>query len=155
MLRIRLRRTGKKHQPYFRIVVAEHSTALTGKYAASVGHYNPRTKELTLDTAAAIEWMNKGAKPSNTVARLLKKEGVKHNSIVVHTYPVRPGKKVQPETAAPAKEPATEKSGEVAEAPETGTTSEEPETPVEEPNAPAPEAADQADAAPTEPTKES
>ena len=130
MLRIRLRRIGKKHQPHYRIVVAEHTAPVTGKYVSVVGHYNPRSKELVIDDAAAIKWLDNGAQPSNTIAKLLTKKGIKHKSIKVHLYPERPGKNVKPEAAAA---PATKEENTETAAPE-ATTDEEivTETPTEE-----------------------
>lgn len=103
MLRIRLRRTGKKHQPHYRLVVAEHTAPLTGKFVALLGHYNPRTKELVIKDKEILEWIDKGAKPSNTVARLLTKQGLKHKQIVIHQYPERPSKKTLRKLPKPAK----------------------------------------------------
>lgn len=130
MLRIRLRRIGKKHQPHYRIVVAEHTAPVTGKYVSVVGHYNPRSKELVIDDAAAIKWLDNGAQPSNTIAKLLTKKGIKHKSIKVHLYPERPGKNVKPEAAAT---PATKEENTETAAPE-ATTDEEivTEAPTEE-----------------------
>jgi small subunit ribosomal protein S16 len=77
LLKIRLTRTGKKRQPSFRIVVAEHSNAVKGKYLEIVGHYMPATdpKQLILKKERVEYWISKGAHPSDTVASLLKKEG--------------------------------------------------------------------------------
>lgn len=124
MLRIRLRRTGKKHQPHYRIVVAEHSAPVSGKYVEVLGHYNPRSKELVLEDQQVTMWLDRGAQPSNTIARLLLKKGMKHKLITVHTYPERPGKnapaeEAQPVTDAPAAEATTD-------APETPTDNESP-----------------------------
>ncbi|MGI6103171.1 MAG: 30S ribosomal protein S16 [Patescibacteria group bacterium] len=121
MLRIRLRRTGKKHQPHYRLVVAEHTAPIQGKFVDIVGHYNPRSKELVVKTDEATAWMDKGAKPSNTVARLFTKHGMKHKQIEVHVYPERPGKKAQDDTAtaptpaAPAADATPEASEAAAE----------------------------------------
>ena len=78
MLRIRLTRIGKKKQPAFRLVVAEHSLAVKGKYLELLGHYmiakQPKTVDLKKDR---IEyWLSKGAQPSESAAALLKKHGV-------------------------------------------------------------------------------
>lgn len=87
MLKIRLRRIGRTHEPFYRIVVTEKTSPVQGKFIAQIGHYNPKSKELTLKNEEAIDWMNKGAKPSNTVAKLMKKEKLTHKSIVVHKTP--------------------------------------------------------------------
>ncbi|KKQ90415.1 MAG: 30S ribosomal protein S16, partial [Berkelbacteria bacterium GW2011_GWA1_39_10] len=73
MLAIRLRRTGKKGQPSYRIVVTDERASVYGKYIEMIGHYNPQTKAVVLDSAKALDWMKKGAKPSNTVAKLMQK----------------------------------------------------------------------------------
>ncbi len=86
MLTIRLRRTGKKKQPNYRIVVADNRAPIYGKYIEMVGHFNPRTKEIVLKKEEAIDWMNKGAKPTNTVGKIFKKENIKHKSIVIKKF---------------------------------------------------------------------
>ena len=83
MLVIRLRRIGKKNKPTYRIVVAEHSFPLDGRFVEDLGYYNPHTKDTGLDKEKAVGWMNKGAKPSNTVAKIMKNQKVKHRSVVV------------------------------------------------------------------------
>ncbi|MEA3304473.1 MAG: 30S ribosomal protein S16, partial [Patescibacteria group bacterium] len=72
MLKIRLQRGGKKHAPFYRIVVAEHSNPVSGKFIDRVGYHNPvsQPKELVIDVEKYQEWVKKGAQPSDTVARL-------------------------------------------------------------------------------------
>lgn len=94
MLKIRLSRTGKKHQPYYRVVVAEHSAAIKGKYVDLLGHYNPRSKQLILNKDQASKWLDHGAMPSNTVAKIFTKEGLKHKLIKIHIRPKRSAKKL-------------------------------------------------------------
>lgn len=86
MLKIRLTRTGKKKQPAYRIVIAEHTAPIQGKFIEIIGHYNPFTKKVVLNKEKALDWMNKGAKPSNTMAKILQKEGLKHKSIVIKVF---------------------------------------------------------------------
>ncbi len=78
MLRIRLTRTGKKHQPTYRIVVAEHSAPIKGKFIDIVGYYLPtRTpKILEVDGEKVKHWISKGAQASDTVHNLLVTKGV-------------------------------------------------------------------------------
>lgn len=83
MLVIRFRRIGKKNQPTYRIVVAEHSYPIDGRFVADLGFYNPHTKATGLKNDEALEWMKKGARPSNSVAKLLERAKVKHPSVVV------------------------------------------------------------------------
>lgn len=74
-LRIRLKRVGMKKQPSYRVVVMESSQSRDGRAIAELGHYSPyrSDKPLQINLAAADDWMKKGAKPTDTVERLLKK----------------------------------------------------------------------------------
>ena len=76
--RIRLRRVGRKGQPSYRIVVAEHTTARDGRFIATLGHYNPRPKDavIAVNAEKVQYWLDKGATPTDTVRSLLKKAGV-------------------------------------------------------------------------------
>ena len=77
MLKIRLRRVGRKGQPSYRIVVSESTVARGGKYVEALGFYNPRTEPqtVTLDEARTLHWLSVGAQPSDSAARLLKSHG--------------------------------------------------------------------------------
>jgi len=108
MLTIRFRRTGKKGQPSYRIVVAPESAPLYGKYIEMIGHYNPFTKAVVLDKEKALDWMNKGAKPTNTVAKIFEKEALKHKSIVIKKYRAVSKKELETEKAAEEIEKAKE-----------------------------------------------
>jgi small subunit ribosomal protein S16 len=76
-VRIRLRRVGRKHQPTFRIVVADQESPRDGRFVELLGHYYPRARgqQLELDKDKALAWLAKGARPSETVASLLRKAG--------------------------------------------------------------------------------
>jgi small subunit ribosomal protein S16 len=76
--RIRLRRVGRKKQPEFRIVVAEHTAARDGRFIETLGHYRPREKPAVIHvkTDRARQWLAQGARPTETVRSLLKKAGV-------------------------------------------------------------------------------
>jgi small subunit ribosomal protein S16 len=78
MLKIRLKRTGKKGQPHYRIVVIESASKRGSKSVAEIGYYNPRTQPTTfqIDKDAAKAWLTKGAQPSDTVAQYFVKEGL-------------------------------------------------------------------------------
>lgn len=78
MLKIRLRRTGKKKQPSYRVVVAESSRARDAKYVEILGHYNPRDEPITLDLKEerVRYWLDQGAQPSETLHRLFVKQGL-------------------------------------------------------------------------------
>jgi small subunit ribosomal protein S16 len=75
MLRIRLTRTGRKNQPKYRVVVAEHSDPIKGKFIDILGYYIPITdpKEFSIDKEKYDTWIKKGALPSPTVESLVKK----------------------------------------------------------------------------------
>jgi small subunit ribosomal protein S16 len=76
-VKIRLARHGAKKKPFYRIVVADSQSPRDGKYLENVGTYNPLldTAQVTLQSERIQYWMDQGAKPSDTVRSLLKKEG--------------------------------------------------------------------------------
>lgn len=143
MLRIRLRRTGRKNRPSYRIVVAEHSAPLTGKFVDQLGHFDPRTKELGLDTERVLKWLNVGAQPSNRVAKLLKSLDVKHKLVVVTTKKPRAPKNA-PEEVVVAATPAAAESEAPAVAETAEPTKPEEVEVTEEPAAEAPESTPEA-----------
>ncbi len=111
MLAIRLRRVGRTHDPHYRIVVAEHTAPVQGKFLAQVGHYHPKTKALVIDQTALTRWLAQGAKPSNSVARLALRQGIDHKQIQVTTKISQPKVKAQERakaklSPAPATSPA-------------------------------------------------
>ncbi len=71
MVKIRLKRLGYKKNPTYRIVVINDVQKREGRPICELGHYNPKTKEMSLDKATALEWISKGAKPSETVQYLI------------------------------------------------------------------------------------
>jgi small subunit ribosomal protein S16 len=73
MLAIRLRRTGSKKRPFFRVVVTDSRTARDSSFVEVIGHYNPRTNPETLDLKRdrLEHWLTKGATPSDTVRTLV------------------------------------------------------------------------------------
>jgi small subunit ribosomal protein S16 len=76
LLVIRLARTGRTKYPTYRIVAAESARAATGKFVEVLGHYNPHTKELVIKREETLKRLSHGAQPSNTVVKLLKRDGV-------------------------------------------------------------------------------
>lgn len=74
MLVIRYSRRGKKHQPSYRIVVAEKRSKLTGESIEDLGSYNPTTKKATINKDRLKHWMGVGAIASPSVHNLLVKE---------------------------------------------------------------------------------
>ena len=77
-VRMRLTRVGSKKNPIYRVVVADSRSPRDGKFIEIVGRYNPQTDPSTIefDEDKVKEWIGKGATPSNTVMRLLKKANV-------------------------------------------------------------------------------
>ena len=78
MVKIRLRRTGAKKQPSYRVVVAEAHSPRDGKFIEIIGHYNPRTEPPTveIDPGRALYWLGVGAQPTEAVGRMLDKLGI-------------------------------------------------------------------------------
>ena len=78
MVRIRLQRSGAKKRPYYRIVAAEGSFPVDGRFIEIIGYYHPieKTDVLKIDEEKALKWLEFGAKPTDTVKSLLAKEGI-------------------------------------------------------------------------------
>ena len=78
-VKIRLRRMGQKKAPFYRIIVADSRAPRDGKFIEEIGYYNPMTdpKEIKIDAEKATEWLNKGAQPTDVVAKLFDKAGIK------------------------------------------------------------------------------
>jgi small subunit ribosomal protein S16 len=76
MLAIRMRRTGSKKRPYFRVVVADSRKPRDSSFVEILGHYNPRTKPATvhIDRERVAYWLSKGARTSDTVRTLLARQ---------------------------------------------------------------------------------
>lgn len=77
-VKIRLQRHGSKKRPFYFIVVADGRSPRDGKFIQKLGTYNPLTVPATisLDRQKALEWLNKGAQPTDTVRRILSFKGV-------------------------------------------------------------------------------
>ncbi|CAG0935022.1 30S ribosomal protein S16 [Thermoflexales bacterium] len=77
MLRIRLRRVGLKKQPQYRLVIAENEWPRDGRFLEIVGRYNPRTQPETVEVneERLYHWLKNGARPTDSVAQLLTKQG--------------------------------------------------------------------------------
>jgi len=153
-VKIRLARGGSKKRPYYRIVVADIRAPRDGKYIERVGSYNPllpkdHEDRIKLDIDRIKEWLSKGAKPTDRVARFLDAEGI-----------LKREPRNNPQKAIPKKEPEEAKEEAPAEeAPAEETKEEAPEEEAKE-EAPAEEAKEEAPAeeakeeAPAEETKE-
>ena len=151
MLAIRLQRTGRSGHSQFRVIVQDSRFSPTrGRIVAYLGSYDPHTKTAEVDSEKASQYLQNGAQPSDRVARLLQKEGIKLPDWVKLDQPqtgatrnpdkrrsTRPAEAVAPATetpaeevaaeAAPAEEPAEETSAE-----ETSQSEDSPAEPVQE-----------------------
>ncbi|HHW92191.1 MAG TPA: 30S ribosomal protein S16 [Firmicutes bacterium] len=77
-VRIRLRRMGAKKAPFYRLVVADSRMPRDGRFIDIIGYYNPTTDPavVKVDEEKALDWLGKGAQPSETVRSLFKKAGI-------------------------------------------------------------------------------
>ena len=144
MVKIRLRRVGVKKKPQYRLVVADSRSPRDGVFIEIIGHYNPLTDPETVVIAEdrARYWLERGAQPTDTAARLLTKVGIKEefkstkekmNASII----ARPKVSKKKAKAGVTEEPETgkkEAKASVTEEPETGekepeaSVTEEPET---------------------------
>ena len=78
MVKIRMRRMGKKKAPFYRIVVADSRYPRDGRFIEEIGYYDPMKEpvDIKVDADKAKEWLSKGAQPTETVKSLLVKSGV-------------------------------------------------------------------------------
>jgi len=78
MVKIRLMRVGAKHQPSYRVVVADSKSPRGGKHIVLLGFYNPRTEPsvIKIDEVKARTWLDRGARPSDSARVLLQKTGI-------------------------------------------------------------------------------
>lgn len=107
MLTIRLQRAGKKHQPSFRLVVAERRSKLVGPPTEDLGSYDIFEKKAAFKRDRVLHWLKMGAQATASVHNLLVKEGV--IAAPKRKIPIRPakGSEVTPAAAAPAAEITT------------------------------------------------
>ncbi|MCK8827111.1 30S ribosomal protein S16 [Natroniella acetigena] len=77
-VKIRLKRTGANRNPSYRLVVADSRKPRDGRFIEELGFYNPTTEPETvkIDEEKALEWLQNGAKPSNTVRNIFSREGI-------------------------------------------------------------------------------
>ena len=112
MVRIRLRRGGRKKAPVYRIVVADSKSPRDGKFIEIIGQYAPRQDKgqggLTVDAERALYWMGVGAQPSDTVRSLLRKAGVMKQK---HERMLQRKQGIMAATAVPVREDAAAEAG--------------------------------------------
>lgn len=90
MVKIRLRRVGRKNLPVYRLVVADSKSPRDGKFIEIIGQYAPRQKEggLTIDAQRAGYWLDVGAQPTDTARSLLRRAGIlkaRHETRIAHS----------------------------------------------------------------------
>ena len=125
MLRIRLRRVGKKGHPSYRIVVADSRAPRDGAYVEWIGNYDPMAEPpaVTIKADRAQAWLSQGAQPSDAVARILDWNGIltrtptqrNAGSKTAEEAPAEAAPAPAPAAAAPAAEPEAEKTPDAAE----------------------------------------
>ena len=78
MVKIRLKRMGMKKKPFYRVVVADERSPRDGRFIEEIGYYDPVKKpsDIKIDKEKALDWMKKGAQPTDSVRILLKRSGV-------------------------------------------------------------------------------
>jgi len=78
LVKLRLKRIGKKHFPVYKIVAANARSPRDGRFIEAVGSYNPNSEpaEVTLKEERVLHWLNRGALPTDTVRSLLRREGL-------------------------------------------------------------------------------
>jgi len=125
MVKIRLRRVGAKKKPSYRVVVADSRAPRDGAFIAIIGHYNPLTdpETVVMDEEKARYWLEQGAQPTDTAARLLAKAGIIEESEV---------RKEKIKAGIAAKPKASKKKAKAGVAEKSETSKEEPEASITE-----------------------
>ncbi|GMV85445.1 MAG: hypothetical protein AMXMBFR80_13010 [Dehalococcoidia bacterium] len=110
MIRIRLKRIGKKRHPFYRVVVADKPARRDGRFIETLGSYDPHSDPpvVKLDGEKAKEWIGKGAQPSEAAEKILVRAGVIEKKAVrvaapAEAAPAKAGK--APATAGKAEAP--------------------------------------------------
>ena len=113
-VKIRLARGGSKKRPYYRIVVADIRMPRDGRYIERVGSYNPllpkdHEDRVSLDKERIIDWLSKGAKPTDRVARFLDEAGILKREPRNNPQKAKPKKEPEPKEEAVAEEAPADK----------------------------------------------
>ena len=123
-VKIRLARGGAKKRPYYRIVVTDSRMPRDGRFIEKIGHYNPmlpkdHENRVSVDAEKAAEWIKKGAKPTDRVARFLSEAGVYEWKAGNNPKKAEPGEKAKERAAERAEKEEAKKAAEAeaAEAP--------------------------------------
>ncbi|MFO7549063.1 MAG: 30S ribosomal protein S16 [Acidimicrobiia bacterium] len=107
-VKMRLMRMGKKKSPYYRVVVMDGRSPRDGRYIELIGRYDPRETPsvIDIDTEKAVDWLRKGAQPTDPVRKLLEQSGAWSRFKVVSGKVHTVGAKAPAAPAAAATEPA-------------------------------------------------
>ena len=115
MLAIKLQRIGKKHQPSYRVVVAEKRSKMAAPPVEDLGSYDPRTKATTVKKERVLHWVKMGAQPTVSMHNLLIKQGTLTGAAIAVKMPkavAKPAVEEKPAAAveieAAAEKPAEE-----------------------------------------------
>lgn len=119
MLAIKLQRVGKKHQPSYRVVVAEKRSKMLAPPVEDLGSYDPRTKATTVKGERVLYWIKMGAQPTVTAHNLLVTEGALTGAKLAVKMPKAVAKApIEEKAAAPAEEAAVSEAPAAEAAPE-------------------------------------
>ncbi len=129
MLVIRLTRVGKKNQPAYRVILAEKTSPVRGKFIEILGSYSPRLKQKALQADRIKYWLSKGAQASATVHNLLVSEKIIEAKKVKAWQPKKKTQEANKSKVAAVAEAAVQKT----EAPAVESVKEEAPAPVETP----------------------
>ncbi len=129
MVKIRLRRVGTKKKPQYRLVVADARSPRDGAFIDIIGHYNPLTDPETVVIAEdkARHWLERGAQPTDTAARLLAKVGIIEEP-KARKAKIEAGITVKPETSKEKSEASITEEPETSKKEPEASITEEPET---------------------------
>ena len=121
MVKLRLMRMGKKKQPTYRVVAADSRSPRNGRFIEIVGIYDPRPdpSAIRIDNDKAVDWLRKGAQPTESVRKLLEISGAWESYSGTPSTRTAPAPKAAPATApapAPAEPAAAEADAETADA---------------------------------------
>lgn len=98
MVKIRLMRVGMKKRPIYRVVVADSHSPRDGRFIEIIGQYDPKPNpsEIHLDEARALDWLSRGAQPTEQARALLKRTGIWSKHVAAH-----PRKQAKPRNRKP------------------------------------------------------
>ncbi|MCC5982073.1 MAG: 30S ribosomal protein S16 [Oceanicaulis sp.] len=157
-VKIRLARAGAKKRPYYRIVVADSRDPRDGRFIERIGSYNPmlpkdHADRVKFDAEKAAEWIRKGAKPTDRVARFLATEGLYEWKAGNNPKKAEPGQAAKERAAERAEKEEAKKAAEAEAKAAPAVEEVAEEAPAEEAPAEAPVAEEAAAEAPAEEAK--